>query len=120
MVDADGFHPPFDSSLDELADAGIKVRQAHRTEFAGEVPAVVRGDAVRVGQILQNLLSNAVKFTDTGEIRYVVRGERISDQRARFEFQVTDSGDIALFRSLPSEWTPPACRTRRPGARRPT
>ena len=34
--------------------------------------------------------------------------------------QVTDSGDIALFRSLPSEWTPPACRTRRPGARRPT
>lgn len=33
--------------------------------------------------------------------------------------QVTDSGDIALFRSLPSEWTPPACRTRRPGARRP-
>ncbi|MGF7206363.1 hypothetical protein GGE65_000924 [Skermanella aerolata] len=33
--------------------------------------------------------------------------------------QVTDSGDIALFRSLPSEWTPPACRAKRPGARRP-
>lgn len=33
--------------------------------------------------------------------------------------QVTDSGDIALFRSLPSEWTPPADRAKRPGARRP-
>jgi hypothetical protein len=33
--------------------------------------------------------------------------------------QVTDSGDIALFRSLASEWTPPACRAKRPGARRP-
>ena len=33
--------------------------------------------------------------------------------------QVTDSGDIALFRSLPSEWTPPACRAKRLGARRP-
>ncbi|WP_288760050.1 ATP-binding protein [uncultured Brevundimonas sp.] len=60
--------------------------------FEGEVPMVVRGDPLRVCQVVQNLLSNAVKFTDTGEIRYVVRGERISDQRARFEFQVTDSG----------------------------
>jgi len=56
------------------------------------VPTVVRGDPLRVCQVVQNLLSNAVKFTDAGEIRYVVRGERISDQRVRFEFQVTDSG----------------------------
>ncbi|MNQ55234.1 Autoinducer 2 sensor kinase/phosphatase LuxQ [compost metagenome] len=60
--------------------------------FEGEMPAVVRGDPLRVCQVVQNLLSNAVKFTDRGEIRYTVRGRRISDRRVGFEFSVTDSG----------------------------
>ncbi|WP_292037565.1 MULTISPECIES: ATP-binding protein [unclassified Brevundimonas] len=60
--------------------------------FEGEMPAVVRGDPLRVCQVVQNLLSNAVKFTDKGEIRYKVRGRRISDRRVGFEFSVTDSG----------------------------
>lgn len=60
--------------------------------FEGEVPALVRGDPLRVCQIVQNLLSNAVKFTDQGEITYRIFGERISDRRVRFEFSVTDSG----------------------------
>ncbi|WP_447911440.1 ATP-binding protein [Brevundimonas bullata] len=60
--------------------------------FEGELPALVRGDPLRVCQVVQNLLSNAVKFTDTGEIHYTVRGRRISDRRVGFEFSVTDSG----------------------------
>lgn len=60
--------------------------------FEGEIPAVVRGDPLRVCQVIHNLLSNAVKFTDRGEIVYTVRGERLSDRRARFDFCVTDSG----------------------------
>ncbi len=62
------------------------------SEFEGEVPAVVRGDPLRVCQVVQNLLSNAVKFTDAGAIRYVVRGQRLNDRRVRFDFEVTDSG----------------------------
>ena len=62
------------------------------TTFEGEIPAVVRGDPLRVCQVIHNLLSNAVKFTDKGEILYTVRGERLSDRRARFDFCVTDSG----------------------------
>lgn len=62
------------------------------TEFHGDLPAVVRGDPLRVCQVVQNLLSNAVKFTDKGAIRYVVRGTRLNDSRVRFEFSVTDSG----------------------------
>jgi signal transduction histidine kinase/CheY-like chemotaxis protein len=62
------------------------------TTVDGEIPTVVRGDPLRVCQVVQNLLSNAVKFTETGEIHYLVRGHRISDQRVRFEFVVQDSG----------------------------
>lgn len=62
------------------------------TTFEGEIPTVVRGDPLRVCQVVQNLLSNAVKFTEAGQIHYIVRGQRISDQRVRFQFVVKDSG----------------------------
>ncbi|MEJ6788458.1 response regulator [Brevundimonas sp. BR2-1] len=62
------------------------------TRFEGEIPSVVRGDPLRVCQVIHNLLSNAVKFTDRGDVNYVVRGERLADDRVRFDFAVTDSG----------------------------
>lgn len=59
----------------------------------GEVPAVVRGDPLRVCQVVQNLLSNAIKFTDQGgTVRFVTRARRLSERRVAFEFAVTDSG----------------------------
>ena len=60
--------------------------------FEGEMPTVVRGDPLRVCQVVQNLLSNAVKFTEAGRIHYTVRAQRISDQRVGFQFIVQDSG----------------------------
>ncbi|MEN5051630.1 MULTISPECIES: response regulator [Brevundimonas] len=62
------------------------------SEFEGDTPAVVRGDPLRVCQVVQNLLSNAVKFTESGEIRFVTRSRRISERRVAFEFAVHDSG----------------------------
>jgi signal transduction histidine kinase len=60
--------------------------------FEGDIPAVVRGDPLRVCQVIHNLLSNAVKFTDKGEVTDLVRGERLENGRVRFDFAVTDSG----------------------------
>jgi len=74
-----------------VAVAEAKGVQFH-TRYTGEAPAVVRGDPLRVGQILQNLLSNAVKFTDRGQIDYEVNSQRLSDKRVRFSFIVSDSG----------------------------
>src|SRR5690606_23221087 len=62
------------------------------SEFEGDTPAVVRGDPLRVCQVVQNLLSNAVKFTESGDIRFVTRSRRISERRVAFEFAVHDSG----------------------------
>jgi len=47
-----------------VEEKGLKLR----IEGAHRVPAGVRGDAMRLRQVLNNLLSNAIKFTRDGEI----------------------------------------------------
>jgi len=76
-----------------VASAQAQAKElAFLAEFSGEVPAVVRGDPVRVGQVLQNLLSNAIKFTSEGEIVYRIAGQRLAEDRVRLRFAVTDTG----------------------------
>jgi PAS domain S-box-containing protein len=56
------------------------------------VPAVLRGDDLRLGQILLNLVGNAVKFTGRGRVSIIVR---VIDQRVNrvgLRFEVRDSG----------------------------
>ena len=55
---------------------------------AGEVPAEVLGDQLRLRQILGNLLGNAVKFTSEGHVRLSV--ERTAE--GKLSFAVCDTG----------------------------
>lgn len=60
-----------------------------RVSLAEDLPAMVRGDRIRVRQILLNLLANAAKFTPTGSIElscHPVFGER------QLLFRVADTG----------------------------
>jgi signal transduction histidine kinase len=59
---------------------GLKIE----TQVDPNLPAVVRGDALRLRQILLNLLSNAIKFTDAGTIavRAQAGGERSAATRS--------------------------------------
>ena len=56
------------------------------------LPAAVRGDPVRLQQILLNFLSNAVKFTEKGQILLRAKVSEWRDDKALLRFEVEDSG----------------------------
>jgi len=57
-----------------------------------DLPPVLVGDSLRLGQVLINLVNNAVKFTERGEIVVTVNlEERVSDW-VKLKFAVRDSG----------------------------
>jgi CheY-like chemotaxis protein len=55
-------------------------------------PDTIRGDSMRLRQILVNLLGNAVKFTSEGMVSLTVTGAPDEDGRERITFVVRDSG----------------------------
>ncbi len=70
--------------------------RAKRVEFlirvAPDVPPLLRGDQMRLGQILTNLVSNAIKFTASGQVVVCVSAAAQEVGHALLEFSVEDEG----------------------------
>jgi signal transduction histidine kinase/CheY-like chemotaxis protein/ABC-type amino acid transport substrate-binding protein len=60
-------------------------------DVAPSVPRALRGDPLRLGQILVNLVNNALKFTDRGEVCVVVRCQS-TDETVKLVISVRDTG----------------------------
>ena len=58
---------------------------------ASDVPLVLRGDHLRLRQIVVNLVGNAIKFTEKGSVEVSVMACAESDA-VRLGFEVTDTG----------------------------
>ncbi len=86
--------------LDEVISTVTTVtgQKAHEKglEFLADAPTSVpqglRGDPLRLGQILTNLVNNAVKFTERGEIRLRVELLEQTGDRVKLRFSVRDTG----------------------------
>jgi len=57
-----------------------------------DVPSVIKGDAIRVKQILTNLIGNALKFTNQGNIQISISIQDQTDSTIMLNFSVKDSG----------------------------
>ncbi|MDR2340499.1 MAG: response regulator [Deltaproteobacteria bacterium] len=89
-----------DFSLDSLLRNSIRIFQATAGskglslsyDIAQDVPLDLKGDQVRLSQIINNLLSNALKFTEKGGIDAKVTVEDKGPKDAMLRFAIKDTG----------------------------
>ena len=88
------FH--LDQVLENLTSIVSQIAQDKNLEFLvaaqQDLPTVLVGDPLRLGQVLINLVNNAVKFTEQGEIVVTVKLEESVSDRVKLKFAVRDSG----------------------------
>ena len=70
------------------------------------IPAILTGDHVRLGQVLNNLVSNAIKFTHVGKVVIGLENVRSDASRVRIRFSVTDTGIGIAAENLPIIFDP--------------
>ncbi|MBD2313722.1 response regulator [Desertifilum sp. FACHB-1129] len=82
--------------IDEVVDLLVPQAETKGLELLTlvfcTVPRKLRGDVVRLRQILINLLSNALKFTEVGEVTIQVSQVDEIGDRVKLRFCVTDTG----------------------------
>ena len=77
------------SLLAERAAAkGLRLTSA----IAADAPARLRGDPLRLGQILLNFVSNAIKFSECGQITLRARCAAADEQSVLLRLEVEDQG----------------------------
>jgi signal transduction histidine kinase len=89
LIESDIELDPFLSDIIGIIRVRVEQKNiAFSCDAGSDLPAIVRGDAQRLRQVLINLLANAVKFTDSGTV--ILRVRLVAPTRIRFEVQ--DSG----------------------------
>ncbi|MGN8249515.1 response regulator [Pseudomonas sp. SMV7] len=86
----------FDAVLDNVSslvaqkayDKGLELL----FDMAADVPNVLLGDPLRMGQIVLNLVNNAVKFTEHGQVTVVVRNLGRTGDKVQLQVRVQDTG----------------------------
>ncbi|SPE29839.1 putative Histidine kinase [Candidatus Sulfotelmatomonas gaucii] len=61
-------------------------------DIADDAPAIVRGDSLRLGQMIMNLVGNAIKFTSQGQVALKVEVESRRGDQTILHFVVADTG----------------------------
>lgn len=60
--------------------------------FDENIPAVLKGDPLRINQLLINLVNNAIKFTETGFVKIDISVQLSTLNNTLIHFSVTDTG----------------------------
>ena len=89
-----------DFSLEQLLDNvnDVVAVPAHeknlnlQLDIGDQVPRMLIGDSLRLGQVLINLMGNAIKFTETGHVKLSISHLGFVEGKAHLCFEVEDTG----------------------------
>lgn len=89
-----------DFNLVELLDNIVQIFNAQtkqknlllKLDKSTDLPKYVKGDSIRLRQVLVNLLNNAIKFTEKGSISITVKQLKISKEYTTIYFSIADTG----------------------------
>jgi two-component system sensor histidine kinase/response regulator len=83
-------------TIEDIVDLLAERAHVKGLEVACSIPADLanhlRGDPLRLGQVLTNLVGNAIKFTEQGSVVIRVASVRESTSHVSMRFDVTDTG----------------------------
>lgn len=105
-------HIPFDprETLNDLVTMlGVRAREkglALELRVDENLPLALRGDPVRIRQILLNLVSNAIKFTDSGHVLVSIEVTGRAGSQVQLRLSVEDTGVGINPEDLPLVWEP--------------
>ncbi len=93
-MEAGDFHLDqiIDNTLDLIRGKAGAKGLALSSEIDPALPRVLRGDTLRLGQVLLNFAGNAVKFTERGGVRIVATLAGREGDSLRVRFDVVDTG----------------------------
>jgi len=78
-----------------LAFNAVKIQQKGLkliVNVSPEIPDILIGDELRLGQVINNLFSNATKFTSVGHISFEAVVTKREDRKIELFFMVSDTG----------------------------
>lgn len=95
-----------DSVVAKHVEAAAQKRLEWKISSSPDLPLVLEGDAIKIGQAWNQVLSNAVKFTEQGSITVNLESHKTARGRSELVLNVADTG-IGLADERSGRWFRP-------------
>ena len=92
-IDVFNFDTMISAVLETAQNTALQKKQTVVSHIDSTIPTMIRGDEMRLKQVIGNLLANAVKFSpDSSEIRFEARLQSKESDKITLMFEVSDKG----------------------------
>jgi CheY-like chemotaxis protein len=83
----------FENTLELFSTPAAQKKIQYVAEVSPNIPTLLKGDILKVKEILQNLINNAIKFThEKGLISVKILLEGVTNNKAKIYFEIKDTG----------------------------
>jgi len=83
----------FENTIEIFSTPAAQKEIEYVTDISPNIPSVLKGDILKIKEILTNLINNAIKFTHkNGTISVKIKLNEIKDNKANLYFEVKDTG----------------------------